>query len=153
MSEHKQRKNVSEKSGRDEDVQRVSEVIGILAKIAEALEKGIVELYNIDINIDEVELKLPLQILETLPIPVAITPPPKAVAEAKPEVQAGVAVAKAVEVVGKKVVELMTLAFEEPKLKFVGKVVEVKLGATRSEGGTRVGALVLGGISYPLTYT
>jgi acetyl-CoA decarbonylase/synthase complex subunit delta len=152
MSEHKQRKNVSEKSGRDEDVQRVSEVIGILAKIAEALEKGIVELYNIDINIDEVELKLPLQILETLPIPVAITPPPKAVAEAKPEVQVGVAVAKAVEVVGKKVVELMTLVFEEPKLKFVGKVVEVKLGATRSEGGTRDRVIVLGGHELPPYY-
>jgi len=152
MSEDKNKKNASERSSKDEDALRVSEILGILAKIAGSLEKGIVELYNIDISLDEVELKVPLQTLETLPIPIAITPPPKVVTEAKPEIQAGVAVAKAVEVVGRKIVELMSLAFEEPMMKFTGKVVEVKLGATKSEGGTRDKVIVLGGHELPPYY-
>jgi len=129
-----------------------AEVAGLLAKIVEALEKGFVELYNIELELDEVELKMPLPVAEALPIPIAVAPPPQKVVEAKPEIQAGVAVAKAVEVIAKKVVELMKMSFEEPKAKFGGKVVEVRMGATKSDGGTRDTVIVLGGHELPPYY-
>ncbi|MEM0026924.1 MAG: CO dehydrogenase/acetyl-CoA synthase subunit delta [Ignisphaera sp.] len=136
----------------EEESKRYAEIAGLLAKIAEALEKGVVELYNIELAFDEVELQIPSSAIETLPIPITITPPPQKVAEAKPETQAAIAIAKTVEIVGKKVVELMRIGFEEPKPNFTGKVVEVKIGATKSEGGTRETSFVLGGHELPPYY-
>ncbi|MDK6028773.1 CO dehydrogenase/acetyl-CoA synthase subunit delta [Ignisphaera sp. 4213-co] len=149
MSESRQQKK---RLDDEKSAKSYAEVAGLLAKIVEALEKGFVELYNIELELDEVELKMPLPVAEALPIPIAVAPPPQKVVEAKPEIQAGVAVAKAVEVIAKKVVELMKMSFEEPKAKFGGKVVEVRMGATKSDGGTRDTVIVLGGHELPPYY-
>lgn len=150
MSRHTRK---TSENNKDEDVlKRYAEILGLLSKIVNSLEKGVVELYNIDIELDEVELRIPPQILEAIPMPITVTPQLKTLAESKPEVQAGVAIAKAVEVIGKKIVELIPLVFEEPKLKFIGKVVEVKLGATKNEGGTRDNVITLGGHEVPPYY-
>jgi len=126
-------------------------IYSLIAKIAEALEKGVVELYNVEIEADELEVRLLSPTPTAPPIPVVITPP-KAVVEAKPEVKAAYEVAKAVEVVAKKVVELARVAFEEPKPQFSGRVVEVKLGASKEEGGTREKTYVVGGHTMPAYY-
>ena len=126
-------------------------VLGLLSKIVEVLDKGIVELYNVELELDEVTLQIPQTALEALPVPTAVVPQ-KPAEIAKPGVQAAVGVAKAVEIIGKKIVELAKIAFEEPKLKFTGKVVEVKMGATRNEGGSRDKVIVLGGHTCPPYY-
>lgn len=135
----------------EEKARQEASIYGLLAKIAEALDRGVVELYNVEIEADELEITLTTQGQIQLPIPVVVTPP-KAVAEAKPEIQAGYTVAKAVEVVAKKVVELAKIAFEEPMPQFSGRVVEVKLGASRDEGGTRGKTIVVGGHTMPAYY-
>jgi acetyl-CoA decarbonylase/synthase complex subunit delta len=143
---------MSEKtSKRDKDeikAKQEATIYGLLAKIIEALEKGVVELYNVEVNAEELEIRLTPQ---QIPIPVVITPP-QAVAEAKPEVKAAYEVAKAVEVVAKKVVELAKIAFEEPRPQFSGRVLEVKLGASRGEGGSRDSVIVVGGHTMPAYY-
>ncbi|MEM1645809.1 MAG: CO dehydrogenase/acetyl-CoA synthase subunit delta [Ignisphaera sp.] len=144
-------KNKQEKKDNEENARISSSILGLLAKIAESLEKGIVELYNVEVALDEVEIRLPFT-GETFPIPIAVVPTPQQIAEAKPEAQAATAIAKAVEVIGKGIVELMTMAFEEPKPIFTGRVVEVKLGASKSEGGTRDKVIVLGGHELPPYY-
>ena len=143
--EREKSKAVSE----EEKAWQQAEVTGLLAKIAEALTKGVVELYNVEISADELSITLTPQGPFLIPV---VTTPPKAVAEAKPAVQAGYAVAKAVEVVAKKVVELAKIAFEEPKVKYTGKVVEVRFGASKSEGGTREFTFVIGGHTMPPYY-
>jgi acetyl-CoA decarbonylase/synthase complex subunit delta len=143
---------MSEKtSKRDKDeikAKQEATIYGLLAKIIEALEKGVVELYNVEVNAEELEIRLTPQ---QIPIPVVITPP-QAVAEAKPEIKAAYEVAKAVEVVAKKVVELAKIAFEEPRPQFSGRVLEVKLGASRGEGGSRDSVIVVGGHTMPAYY-
>lgn len=121
-------------------------VYSLLAKITEALEKGVIELYNVEIEADELEVRLTPQ-----QVPVVVTPP-QVITEAKPEVRVAYEVAKAVEVVAKKVVELVRIAFEEPKPQFSGSVVEVKLGASRGEGGSRGKVIVIGGHTMPAYY-
>ena len=141
----------SKREDRDErEVRDQAAIYGLLAKIAEALSKGVVELYNIEIEADEIELALPQAGPGAFPIPVLVTPR-KEVGK-KPEVQAAAAVAKTVEVVAKKIVELAKVAFEEPAPKYTGKVVEVKMGATRKEGGTRDTVIVIGGHTVPPYY-
>jgi acetyl-CoA decarbonylase/synthase complex subunit delta len=135
------------KSDKDElKARQEATVYSLLAKITEALEKGIIELYNIEIESDELEVRLTPQ-----QIPVVVTPP-QVVTEAKPEVKAAYEVAKAVEVVAKKVVELVKIAFEEPKPQFTGRVVEVRLGASRKDGGSRDRVIVIGGHTMPAYY-
>jgi len=135
------------KSDKDElKARQEATVYSLLAKITEALEKGIIELYNIEIESDELEVRLTPQ-----QIPVVVTPP-QVVTEAKPEVKAAYEVAKAVEVIAKKVVELVRIAFEEPKPQFSGRVVEVRLGASRKDGGSRDRVIVIGGHTMPAYY-
>jgi len=144
----------SKEPKRDRDdvkARREASIYSLLAKISEALEKGVVELYNVEIEADELEIRFATQTSQQLPIPIVVTPP-KAVEEAKPGVKAAYEVAKAVEVVAKKVVELSKIAFEEPKPQFSGRVVEVKLGASREEGGTRERTIVVGGHTMPAYY-
>jgi len=74
--------------------------------------------------------------------------PQKQIETAKPEVQVAAGVTKAIEVIGRKIVELAKIAFEEPKPKFIGRVVEDKMEATKSEGGSRDRIIVLGGHTY-----
>jgi len=121
-------------------------IYGLLAKISEALERGVIELYNIEIESDELEVRLTPQ-----QVPV-VTTPPQVITEVKPEVKAAYEVAKAVEVVAKKVVELVRIAFEEPKPQFSGRVVEVRLGASRGDGGSRDRVIVIGGHTMPAYY-
>jgi acetyl-CoA decarbonylase/synthase complex subunit delta len=135
------------KSDKDElKARQEATVYSLLAKITEALEKGVIELYNVEIESDELEVRLTPQ-----QIPVVVTPP-KVVTEAKPEVKAAYEVAKAVEVIAKKVVELVRIAFEEPKPQFSGRVVEVRLGASRKDGGSRDRVIVIGGHTMPAYY-
>jgi acetyl-CoA decarbonylase/synthase complex subunit delta len=49
--------------------------------------------------------------------------------------------------------ELMTAQFVPPIETYAGKIVEVKLGATRGEGGTRGRSIVIGGEVAPAFYT
>ena len=135
------------KSVKDElKARQEATVYSLLAKITEALEKGVIELYNVEIESDELEVRLTPQ-----QIPVVVTPP-QVVTEAKPEVKAAYEVAKAVEVIAKKVVELVRIAFEEPKPQFSGRVVEVRLGASRKDGGSRDRVIVIGGHTMPAYY-
>lgn len=141
-----------EKKGEKQESEagRQASIYNLLAKLAEALINGVVELYNVEIEADELTLILPETVAapSQIPIPVVV-PPPKQIVEAKPEVATATAIAKTVEVVAKKVVELSKVAFEEPRPKYSGRVVEVRLGATKGEGGTREKAIVIGGHSMP----
>jgi acetyl-CoA decarbonylase/synthase complex subunit delta len=49
--------------------------------------------------------------------------------------------------------ELMTAQFVPPIETYPGKIVEVKLGATRGEGGTRGKSVIIGGETAPAFYT
>lgn len=128
-----------------------AELIGLLAKIIEALEKGVLELHNVELQLDEITLTLPLSTLESFAKPTAIIPQ-KLFESTKPEAQATISVAKTVEAIAGKIVELSKIIFEEPRPVFPGQVVEVKIGATRSEGGTREKSIVLGGHTLPPYY-
>ncbi|MEM1721678.1 MAG: hypothetical protein QXX89_05735, partial [Ignisphaera sp.] len=132
----------------NDKVRNQAEIIGLLTKIVEALEKGIVELYNVELQFDEITLQIPETSLKTLPIPIALIPQ-KVLESSKPEVQGAVAVAKVTETIGRKILEIVRVPFEEPKPKFSGKVLEVKIGATKNEGGTRDNVIVLGGHEVP----
>jgi len=125
-------------------------VYSLLAKISEALEKGIVELHGVEIEADEIEIRLAAKVPQLL-TPVVSTRP-ETIAEAKPGVKAAYGVAKVIEVVAERVTELTRIAFEEPKPQFSGRVVEVKLGASREEGGTRGRTYVVGGHTMPAYY-
>ncbi|MEM4695283.1 MAG: CO dehydrogenase/acetyl-CoA synthase subunit delta [Ignisphaera sp.] len=141
--------NIKISKNEDNDkVRNQAEIIGLLTKIVEALEKGIVELYNIELQFDEITLQIPETSLKTLPIPIALIPQ-KVLESSKPEVQGAVAVAKVTETIGRKILEIVRVPFEEPKPKFSGKVLEVKIGATKNEGGTRDNVIVLGGHEVP----
>lgn len=48
-----------------------------------------------------------------------------------------------------KIIELMKVPFEYPKLKFTGKIAEVVIGATRDEGGSRSYSVKIGGATTP----
>ena len=82
-------------------------------------------LEDVEIELDELELVLQ----------------PGAVPVIKP-------IVKAVE----RVRELIKEEFKEPEMEWVGKVVEVKLGATKSEGGTRDRTFIIGGETLPAFY-
>ncbi|MEM2607004.1 MAG: hypothetical protein QW101_08150, partial [Ignisphaera sp.] len=78
--------NIKISKNEDNDkVKNQAEIIGLLTKIVEALEKGIVELYNIELQFDEITLQVPETSLETLPIPIALIPQ-KVLESPKPEV-------------------------------------------------------------------
>ncbi|MEM3990150.1 MAG: CO dehydrogenase/acetyl-CoA synthase subunit delta [Desulfurococcaceae archaeon] len=95
----------------------------LIAKISEALSKGVVELHDVEIEVDELEI-----ILQPI------------VAKA---------IAPVTERIERRLVELAKVTFEEVKLEFPGRVVEVRMGATKAEGGTRDKSIVLGGENLP----
>ena len=95
-------------------------------RLMELLKKyNEIVLEDVEIELDELELVLQ----------------PGAVPVIKP-------IVKAVE----RVRELIKEEFKEPEMEWVGKVVEVKLGATRSEGGTRDRTFIIGGETLPAFY-
>ena len=60
---------------------------------------------------------------------------------------------KAAPVLKGKPTELLKAKFVPPVETYPGKIVEVKLGATKSDGGTRGGSIVIGGETSPAFYT
>ena len=95
-------------------------------RLMELLKKyNEIVLEDVEIELDELELVLQ----------------PGAVPVIKP-------IVKAVE----RVRELIKEEFKEPEMEWVGKVVEVKLGATKSEGGTRDRTFIIGGETLPAFY-
>lgn len=52
----------------------------------------------------------------------------------------------------KVVEEILMTELEEPKFEFVGKIHEVRIGSTKSEGGTRDRTLIVGGETLPPVY-
>ncbi|MCS7096959.1 MAG: CO dehydrogenase/acetyl-CoA synthase subunit delta [Candidatus Methanomethylicia archaeon] len=111
---------------RKEETQEKTAMDNLLTMIMEAIEKGFIELHDVEIDVEEMEIKLQPVISKTL----------------KP-------VIKKVE---KAIVELSKITFEEPKIDFPGKIVEVKIGATKSEGGTRDRSIFIGGHTMPPYY-
>lgn len=57
-----------------------------------------------------------------------------------------------VEKVVEEVVEIAKTSFKEPKMEWEGKINEVRIGATKSEGGTRNASFVVGGETMPPVY-
>ncbi|RLI39537.1 CO dehydrogenase/acetyl-CoA synthase subunit delta [Candidatus Bathyarchaeota archaeon] len=82
------------------------------------------------IELEDVELYAERLALEFLPVAPAVAPAP---APPKP-------------------LELLMEGFEEPVMTYPGRVLEVKLGATRSEGGSRGRVVVIGGETCPPFY-
>lgn len=103
-----------------------------LTKLFENLKDAEVELEGVEIEADELELE---------PIMQAIIPQiPKPVEAVKPAVRPLPE-------------RLLEAEFTPPVTEYPGRIVEVKIGATKSEGGTRGRSVVLGGEIVPAFYT
>jgi len=101
------------------------DLLALLAKFQE------IELEDFELEAGDLEIvlgsgALPMQVIPKLRAP--------SVLKAKPE-------------------ELMTAKFAPPVEEYAGKIVEVKLGATKGEGGTRGNSLIIGGENAPAFYT
>jgi acetyl-CoA decarbonylase/synthase complex subunit delta len=115
------------KKKKDEDpgINFSPDLLELLAKFQE------IELEDFELEVADLELwlesgALPRQIMPQLKVPPAL--------KAKPT-------------------ELMTAQFVPPVETYPGKIVEVKLGATKGEGGTRGRSLIIGGETSPAFYT
>jgi acetyl-CoA decarbonylase/synthase complex subunit delta len=115
------------KKKKDEDlgINFSPDLLELLAKFQE------IELEDFELEAADLELwlesgALPRQIMPPLKVPPAL--------KAKPT-------------------ELMTAQFVPPVETYLGKIVEVKLGATKGEGGTRGRSLIIGGETSPAFYT
>ena len=116
--------------------------IKIGPKLLELLSKlGEISLEDVEINAEELEIWIPTAV----PAPVAAQPPTAAPAPTA----AAVTPPKAVPV---KPTELLKAEFKPPIQKYSGRIIEVKLGATRSEGGSRGRILKIGGEASPSFY-
>jgi acetyl-CoA decarbonylase/synthase complex subunit delta len=88
---------------------------------------GEVELENVEIKVSDLEFWIQ-------PIIAGLTPPKALVSpKAKPK-------------------EILKEEFHPPVMSYPGKIVEVKIGATKSEGGTRGKTIVIGGETTPAFY-
>jgi len=107
------------------------DIIGLISsRLSEAFQKyGKFELVLEDVIIEADELKI---IVQPSMLKQAMAP----------------AVAEEVKVIE----EILTTELEEPKFEFVGKIHEVKIGSTKSEGGTRDRTLIVGGETLPPVY-
>jgi len=105
-------------------------VIKFGPKLLEFLSKfGEIELEHVDIEVGDLEIVLqPAAVAVAPPTPVA--PPRKIKPRMFPEV-----------------------TFTPPIREYPGQIVEVKLGATKSEGGTRGRSILIGGEKSPAFYT
>jgi acetyl-CoA decarbonylase/synthase complex subunit delta len=101
------------------------DLLELLAKFQE------IELEDFEMEVGDLELWLESGAIAGAAIPRLKVPPPL---KAKPA-------------------ELMTAQFAPPIQTYPGKIVEVKLGATRSEGGTRGKSIIIGGETAPAFYT
>ena len=117
---------MGEKKEKEEKQPVIRLTADLLRKLAEAAE---IELEDVELEFDELELEL-------LPGGVRLIPrmaPPVAKKEEKPA-------------------QLLEVEYAPPKQEYPGRIVEVKLGATRAEGGTRSHSIVIGGETAPAFY-
>jgi len=99
-------------------------------KLLELLRKfGEIELEDVDIEVADLEIVLQRAAVAVAP-PELVAPPPKIKPTKIPEV-----------------------TFTPPIMEYPGQIVEVKLGATKGEGGTRRRSIVIGGEESPAFYT
>jgi len=97
-------------------------------KLLELLSRlGEIELEDVDLEVGDLEIWLQPS--------AGVTPPPKAVA--LPKV---------------KPTEILEAEFVPPVWQYPGQIIEVKLGATKGEGGTRRNSLTIGGERVPAYY-
>ena len=119
---------MAEKKEKDENVLGLklnSRLLELLAKLQE------VELEDFEMEVGDLEIWLQ---------PGAVAAPTLAPPKVAPPVKA-------------KPTQIIEAEFVPPVETYPGKVVEVKLGATRSEGGTRGKTVVIGGETTPAFYT
>ncbi|RLG81958.1 MAG: hypothetical protein DRO09_01365, partial [Thermoprotei archaeon] len=90
----------------------------------------------------EFEIELEDAVIEAEELKIVLHPPMLRQLLAKPPVTEELKVVE----------ELLLAEFEEPKFEFVGRVNEVKIGATKSEGGTRDRSFIVGGETLPPVY-
>lgn len=98
---------------------KISDLLRILSEI------GVIELENVEIEAEELEIWIPTVTAGAIPA----AAPPKAV-PMKPT-------------------EILKAEFKPPIQTYSGRIVEVKLGATRSEGGSRGKVVKVGGEATP----
>jgi len=112
-------------------------VIKLGPKLLELLNRlGEIELENVEINAEELEIWIPT------PVPSAIPAQPSApAAEITPKVLAE-----------KKPAEISKIEFKPLTQTYTGKIIEVQLGATRAEGGSRGKVVKIGGEASPSFY-
>ena len=118
---------MADKKKKDEDpgINFSPDLLDLLAKFKE------IELEDFELEVKDLELwlqsgALPRQVMPQLKVPTAL--------KGKPT-------------------ELMKAQFVSPVETYPGKIVEVKLGATKGEGGTRGSSIVIGGETSPPFYT
>ncbi|MEM2183260.1 MAG: CO dehydrogenase/acetyl-CoA synthase subunit delta, partial [Candidatus Bathyarchaeia archaeon] len=115
---------------RDEDA---GAIIRLGPKLLELLSKlGEIELEDVEINAEELEIWIPTVIPQVIPAQPAITAPPKVLPE--------------------KPTEILAAEFKPLTQIYPGRIVEVKLGATRAEGGSRGRIVKIGGEAAPSFY-
>lgn len=116
---------MGEKKEKDKKQPVISLTTDLLRMLAGASE---IELEDVELEFDELELQF-------LPSGVRLIPrmAPPAVKEGKPA-------------------QLLEVEYVPPKQEYPGRIVEVKLGATKAEGGTRGRSIVIGGETAPAFY-
>ncbi|MBS7635211.1 CO dehydrogenase/acetyl-CoA synthase subunit delta [Candidatus Bathyarchaeota archaeon] len=127
-------------SGKEKD-EKNSEGSGATIKVGPRLldllsKLGEITLEDVEINAEELEIWIPTVVPAPMPVqpaaPAAAVAPPKAVPE--------------------KPVEILKAEYKPLTQKYPGGIVEVKLGATRSEGGSRGKVVKIGGEAIPSFY-
>jgi acetyl-CoA decarbonylase/synthase complex subunit delta len=112
--------------------------LGFSRDLLEALAKfQEIELENFELNAKELELWFE----------------PGMAARMVPQLAKAPAVAAAIAAAKGKPTELLTASFTPPVETYPGKITEVRLGATRGEGGTRGRSIVVGGETSPAFYS
>jgi acetyl-CoA decarbonylase/synthase complex subunit delta len=120
------RRKLGEKSNEEErsGIQVGTDILKLLSKFAE------IELEDVEIEIGDLEIS----IQPSIPIPATVLPNEMSILEkVKPT-------------------EILETTFKVPKGDYPGQIVEVKLGATKGEGGTRGSSIILGGEKAPAYY-
>jgi len=114
----------------EEEKEGKKAVVKFGPKLLELLRKfGEIELEDVDIEVGDLEIVLQRAAVAVAP-PELVAPPPKIKPTKIPEV-----------------------TFIPPIMEYPGQIVEVKLGATKGEGGTRRRSIVIGGEKSPAFYT
>ena len=102
------------------------DLLALLSKFTE------IELEDVELEIGDLEITIQPSMLMSIPV----AAPPKEVPvleKVKP-------------------LELLGAEFKVPKGEYLGQIVEVKLGATKKEGGTRGSSIIVGGEKVPAYY-